>query len=189
MKQISIDQDVFDFLTSKANVPDEPPSAVLRRELRVPLDSENTRHRRGYLRLHRCENRGDWRVGLRHPAPGTASRRQRCSTLRPRRQPRRAPPPRPSSFTFRVAQERARGTMDPAGSSRRLETRFGSSTTTRWHTGSTRRPTLSAPRAAIFPGGSADFLLMTTFDPNADGPLSDHEQGQQALFFLEVRAA
>jgi negative regulator of replication initiation len=36
MKQISIDQDVFDFLTSKANVPDEPPSAVLRRELRVP---------------------------------------------------------------------------------------------------------------------------------------------------------
>ena len=27
MKQISIDQDVFDFLTSKANVSDEPPSA------------------------------------------------------------------------------------------------------------------------------------------------------------------
>ena len=37
MKQNSIDQDVFDFLTSKANVSDEPPSAVLRRELRVPL--------------------------------------------------------------------------------------------------------------------------------------------------------
>ena len=37
MKQISIDQDVFDFLASKANAPGEPPAVVLRRELRVPL--------------------------------------------------------------------------------------------------------------------------------------------------------
>ena len=37
MKQISIDQDVFDFLTSRTNAPGEPPAAVLRRELRVPL--------------------------------------------------------------------------------------------------------------------------------------------------------
>jgi len=29
-------------------------------------------------------------------------------------------------------------------------------------------------------------MLQTPFDPSADGPLVDHDQGPQALFFLEV---
>ena len=37
MKQISIDQDVFDFLARNATPAGESLAAVLRRELRVPL--------------------------------------------------------------------------------------------------------------------------------------------------------
>ena len=36
MKQISIDQDIFDYLVSKASTPGEAAAVVLRRELRVP---------------------------------------------------------------------------------------------------------------------------------------------------------
>lgn len=42
MKQISIDQDVFAFLTRNATPPGESPAAVLRRELRVPLPQKTT---------------------------------------------------------------------------------------------------------------------------------------------------
>src|SRR6185295_17572201 len=36
MKRIQVDQDIFDFLASKAVSPGESPATVLRRELRVP---------------------------------------------------------------------------------------------------------------------------------------------------------
>ncbi len=40
----------------------------------------------------------------------------------------------------------------------------------------------------IAPGHAASFVLMSAFDPVANGPLSDHDFGPGALFWLEVRA-
>ena len=37
------------------------------------------------------------------------------------------------------------------------------------------------PANDIFPGDSADFVLETTYDPDAEGPLTDHDQGPTAL--------
>ena len=41
----------------------------------------------------------------------------------------------------------------------------------------------------IPPGESATFALTATFDPIANGPLSDHDFGPGALFWIEVRPA
>jgi hypothetical protein len=40
----------------------------------------------------------------------------------------------------------------------------------------------------IPPGQSADFVLNAAFDPATNGPLYDHDFGQGALSWLEVRA-
>jgi len=45
------------------------------------------------------------------------------------------------------------------------------------------------PATDILPGGTADFVLQTTFQPGVDGLLFDHAFGQQATFFLEVSPA
>lgn len=44
-------------------------------------------------------------------------------------------------------------------------------------------------QADITPGQSANFALTATFDPIANGPLSDHDFGPGALFWIEVRPA
>ena len=44
------------------------------------------------------------------------------------------------------------------------------------------------PSTDILPGQTSDFLLQTAFDPDIDGPLTDHDQGPLAQFFLRVAA-
>jgi hypothetical protein len=200
MKQISVDQDVFDFLASKANVPGEPAAAVLRRELRVPppqktLDIDDDTYAfiaaktavvgesvsdilRRELRL----------AGGSTPAPGP----QEPSPAPVPAPPSPAPAPTPATVIFHIPG----GTGNRAwndGSSRVIA-RVGDtlrlinddSVGHRLHTAGRPFP---HPSADIFPGGTADFVLQTPYDPSADGPLTDHDQGPQALFFLEVAPA
>lgn len=41
----------------------------------------------------------------------------------------------------------------------------------------------------IFPGQSADFVLVTPFDPAVDGSLHDHNFGSAAKFWIRVQSA
>ena len=134
MKQISVDQDVFDFLASKANAPGEPPAAVLRRELRVPLpqktlDIDDDTY--AFIAAKTAvvgESVSDIlrrELRLAGGAPSHFAQRP------PSPVPSQHPPRRRSSSTFRVERDVGPGTMDQAGSSRRSETYFESSTTTR----------------------------------------------------------
>lgn len=44
------------------------------------------------------------------------------------------------------------------------------------------------PANDIFPGQTADFVLLTTYDPDAEGPLVDHDQGPLSQFWIRVVA-
>jgi hypothetical protein len=190
MKQISIDQDVFDFLMARANGSDEPPSAVLRRELRVPLTQKTLdidEDTYAFIAARTAvigESVSDILRRELHLAGGGAST--------PPPAPTTPPGSAPTTVVFHIPSGTGGGAWNDG--SGRVIAKVGDtlrivnddSVGHRLHTSGRPFP---HPATPIFPGGSADFLLMTTFDPNADGPLSDHEQGPQALFFLEVTAA
>ena len=197
MKQISIDQDVFDFLASKANAPSEPPAAVLRRELRVPLpqktlDIDDDTY--AFIAAKTAvvgESISDiLRRELRLAGGGTPAP---LPAEPPHGPPSPAPPtPSPSIVTFHIASGTGRGPWNDG--SGRVIAKVGDtlriinddSVAHRLHTSGRPFP---HPDADIFPGATADFVLQTPFDPSADGPLVDHDQGPQALFFLEVAPA
>ena len=189
MKQITVDQDVFDFLASKAATPGEPPGDVIRRELRVPpaqktleIDDETY----AFIASKTAvvgESVSDILRRELHLAGGSA----------PGAPPGPGQPaPSPAAVLFRIASGTGQGAWNDGSS--RVIARVGDtlrivnddSVAHRLHTAGRPFP---HPSADIFPGGSADFVLQTTFDPGVDGPLTDHAQGPQALFFLEVRPA
>ena len=197
MKQITVDQDVFDFLASKANVPGEPPAAVLRRELRVPLpqktlDIDDDTY--AFIAAKTAvvgESVSDiLRRELRLAGGGTPV------PLPP--QPPETPPsppqptPSPATVVFHIPSGTGRGPWNDG--SGRVIAKVGDilriinddSVAHRLHTSGRPFP---HPGADIFPGETADFVLQTPFDPSADGALVDHDQGPQALFFLEVAPA
>ena len=194
MKQISIDQDVFDFLASKANAPGETPAAVLRRELRVPLpqktfDIDDDTY--AFIAAKTAvvgESVSDiLRRELRLAGGGTPAP---LPPQPPQTPPSPAPPtPSPATVIFHIPSGTGRGPWNDG--SGRVVAKVGDilriinddSVAHRLHTSGRPFP---HPEADIFPGGTADFVLQTPFDPSADGPLTDHDQGPQALFFLEV---
>ena len=178
MKQISIDQDVFDFLARNATPPDESPAAVLRRELRVPLPQKT------------LDIDDDTYAFI---AAKTATVGESVSDIlrRELRLPGAATPT-PGTVIFHIPSGTGRGPWND-GPGRVIATVGDTlriinddSVAHRLHTAGRPFP---HPEADIVPGGTADFVLQTTFDPSADGPLSDHDQGPEALFFLEVAPA
>jgi hypothetical protein len=187
MKQITVDQDVFDFLVSKATSPGEPPGAVIRRELRVPpaqkaLEVDDETY--AFIAAKTTvvgESVSDILRRELHLGGGTAPG---------------GPPahgqPAPATVVFRIPSGTGQRAWNDGSS--RVIAKVGDtlrivnddSVGHRLHTAGRPFP---HPETDIFPGGSADFVLQTTFDPSADGPLTDHAQGSQALFFIEVTAA
>jgi len=197
MKQITVDQDVFDFLASKANVPGEPPAAVLRRELRVPLpqktlDIDDDTY--AFIAAKTAvvgESVSDiLRRELRLAGGGTPA----PLPPQPPETPPSPPQPRPSPATvvFHIPSgtgggawnDRAARVVAKVGDTLRIIN--DDSVAHRLHTSGRPFP---HPEADIFPGETADFVLQTPFDPSADGALFDHTHGPQALFFLEVAQA
>jgi len=188
MKQISIDQDVFDFLVSRANAPGEPPAVVLRRELRVPLAQKTLdidEDTYAFIAARTAvigESVSDilrrelQLAGGTAPTPGPPG-------------PPSPPTPSPSTVVFHIPSGTGGGPWNDG--SGRVVAKVGDtlriinddSVPHRLHTSGRPFP---HPEADIFPAGSGDFVLRTPFDPSADGPLFDHGQGPQAVFFLEV---
>jgi len=186
MKQISIDQDVFELLTSKANTEGESLAAVLRRELRVPaaqktLDIDDETY--AFIAT---------RTAVIGESVSDILRRELLGGGVPPGPSSPVPPtPSPTTVVFRIPSGAGGGPWNDGSS--RVIAKVGDtlriinddSVPHRLHTSG--RP-FAHPAADILPGASADFVLQTPFDPNTDGPLTDHDQGPQALFFLEVTA-
>jgi hypothetical protein len=158
-KTLDIDDDTYAFIAARTAVVGESVSDILRRELRL--------------------------AGGGTPAP--------LPPQPPGTQPSPAPPPpSPATVIFHIPGGTGRGPWNDG--SGRVVAKVGDilriinddSVAHRLHTSGRPFP---HPEADIFPGGTADFVLQTPFDPSTDGPLSDHDQGPQALFFLEVAPA
>ena len=121
----------------------------------------------------------DRRVGLRHSARGLLA-----GGAPPAGPPSPVPPtPTPTTVVFRIPSGTGRGPWND-GSCRviakvgdTLRIINGDSVAHRLHTAGRPFP---RPETDIFP---ADLVLERPFDPSADGPLSDHDQGPQAIFF------
>ena len=198
MKQITIDQDVFDFLTSKASAPGEAPAAVLRRELRVPLpqhtvDVDDDTY--AFIATKTAVPGESVSAVLRrelHLADGGAP--SPLPSNPPDGPPPSPTPPTPSATTVvfhipdgtgqRAWNDGSGRVIASVGDTLRLVN--DDSVPHRLHTDGRPFP---HPQADIFPGATADFVLQTPYDPSIDGPLTDHDQGPQSIFFLEVAAA
>jgi hypothetical protein len=192
MKQISIDQDVFDFLVSKANSPGEPLAAVLQRELHVPppqktLDIDDDTY--AFIAAKTSvvgESVSDiLRRELHVAGSSTPAQPQTPSSPNP-------PTPSPATVIFHIHAGTGNGPWNDGSS--RVIAKVGDtlriinddSISHRLHTNGQPFP---HPANDIPAGGSADFLLQTPYDPTLTGPLYDHDQGPHALFFIEVTPA
>jgi len=185
MKQISVDQDVFEFLASKANAPGEPLAAVLRRALAVPPAQKTLEIDEDTYAFIAART-----AVIGESVSDILRRELLAGGAAPGGPASPAPPaPGPTTVVFRIPSGTGgRAWNDGSG---RVIAKVGDtlriinddSVGHRLHTSGRPFP---HPDTDIFPGGSADFVLQTPFDPSADGPLSDHDQGPQAIFFLEV---
>ncbi|MEA2336395.1 MAG: SeqA protein N-terminal domain [Thermoanaerobaculia bacterium] len=177
MKTIQIDRDVFNYLTSKAVKPGEPPLIILKRELQlskqteaVEVDDETYNYLlsktvnlgestseilRRELKLEGESHTDPSAVIVFHIPPGTGA--QSWNT-------------------------RERIVVAAVGNTLRVVN--DDSVPHRPHTNGVPFP---HPSADILPGQAADFLLQAPFDPNTSGPLQDHAAGPSAQFWIMVR--
>lgn len=199
MKQISIDQDIFDFLVSKAGTPGESPAIVLRRELRVPLPqatldiADDTYAVIAARTAVIGESVSDILRRELHlsggPSPAPAP--PVPAPPPPSPSPSSPPPTPPATVIFHIKDGTGSGPWNDGsgmvvatvGDTLRIVN--DDSAAHRLHTSG--RP-FAHPESDIFPGQTADFVLMTTYDPDAEGPLVDHDQGLGAQFWIRVVA-
>lgn len=190
MKQIGIDQDIFDYLVSKASAPGESPATVLRRELRVPLPQVTldiaddtyaviaTRTAVIGESVSDVLRRELHLSGGASPAPAPPV-------------PTPPPPAQPATVVFHIPAGMGSGSWNDGSSmvvatvGDTLRIVNDDSVPHRLHT--LGRP-FAHPASDIFPGQTADFVLLTTYDPDAEGPLVDHDQGPSTLFWIRVVA-
>lgn len=178
MKTIFVDQDIFDFLRSKGTSPDEDISAIIRRELHTPQSQQSVEiddatyaflvsqaseigESASDILRRELQLSGD---PAEHP-PNTISFHIRLGT---------------GSSAWNTSDSTVLGTVGDT-----LRIINDDSVSHRLHTGGRPFP---HPAGDIAPGQSADFVLESPFDPSVDGPLSDHDRGPQAHFFLRVVA-
>ncbi|MEO6447592.1 MAG: hypothetical protein ABIP66_20745 [Gemmatimonadaceae bacterium] len=192
MKSITIDQDIFDFLASKATSPGETAATVLRRALRIPQPQvalEVDDQTFAFIAA------GSSTIG---ESASAILRRQLGLSPEPPTPLPPAPPspgqgPAPSSavviFTIPAgAGSLAWNTRETAVSASvgdTLRIINNDAVSHRLHTSGRPFP---HPATDIPPGQAVDLVLQATFSPDADGPLTDHAQGSQGLFWLSVAA-
>lgn len=176
MKSIQVDQDIFDFLVSKAITPADSAATVLRRELRVPqpqvaLEIDDQTY--AFITARTS--------AIGESASDILRRELRLSSA----------PPAPGTVVFRIPSgtgSRPWNTKETAVSATvgdTLRIVNDDAVSHRPHTEGRPFPHASTD---ILPSQSSDFLLQTPFDPDVDGPVTDHDQGPQAQFWLRVAA-
>ena len=184
MKTIQIDQDIYDYLVSKAIDIGEPVSRILRRELDLPnlpnkkeVDIEDDVY--AYL------------------VSKTVDLGESASDIL-RRELHLGGPPHdehghgPHTVEFHIAagtganawNTRPQAVIATVGDTLRIVN--DDAIAHRLHTDGNPFP---HPVNDIAPGQSQDFILQTAFDPGANQPLYDHNSGQSAAFWIIVRAA
>ena len=183
MKTIDVDQDVLDYLVSKANTPGEPPTSILRRELDVPPPQTTVEVEDAVYAFIASkttvvgESVSDILRRELHLTGGAPPPPLPPSTL-----------PAPATVEFHLSRNGRSIWND--GSSMVVATvgdtlRIVNDDTRPHRLHTTGRP-FPHPASDIFPGQTADFVLQTTYNPDAEGPLPDHQEGTQAVFWIRV---
>ena len=188
MKTIDVQQDVLDYLVSKANTPGEPPASVLRRELKVPqpettLEVDDDIY--AFIAAKTTvvgESVSDILRRELHLTAGAPP---------PLPVPVPVPPPPSPGPTTVVFHLRRQGNSIWNDGSSMVVARVGDTLRIvnddnqphRFHTAGRPFP---HPGSDIFPGQTADFVLQTTYDPDAEGPIVDHQLGPQAVLWIRV---
>jgi hypothetical protein len=179
MKSIQIDQDIFDFLVSRVIDPGESAATVLRRELQVPQSQI----------VLEIDDQTYAFITARASAIGESASDILRRVLHLSSAPPPVPPPSPAILVFPIPSGtgslpwNTRETAASATVGDTLRIVNEDAIPHRLHTAGRPFP---HPSTDILPGQTADFLLQTPFDPNVDGPLTDHDQGPQAQFWLRV---
>jgi len=177
MKTIRIDQDVYNYLISKAAQAGESPSLTLRRELHMPqpteiieVDDDTYKYLlskmanigesasdilRRELNLHGAPHHDPAGVIVFHISAGTGNQ----------------PWNMPENAIVATVGNILRIVNDDTVAHR-------------LHTSGIPFP---HPSTDILPGQSADFVLEAPFDPGAGQPLYDHNAGAVAQFWITVR--
>ena len=177
MKTIQIDQDVYNYVISKAAQPGESPSLILRRELHLPQPTETIEvddDTYNYL-LSKAANLGE--------SASDILRRELHLDETPHHDPT-------GTIVFHIPA----GTGDqPWNTPERviiatvgniLRIVNDDSVPHRLHTSGIPFP---HPNTDILPGQSADFVLQAPFDPGPSQLLYDHNAGPNAQFWINVR--
>lgn len=177
MKTIQIDQDVYNYVISKAAQAGESPSLILRRELHLPQPTETIEIDDDTYKflLSKTANLGESASDIlrrelnldeaSHPEPADAivfhipagTGNQPWNT--------------PESAIVATVGNMLRIVNDDT-----LPHRL--------HTSGIPFP---HPSSDILPGQAADFVLEAPFDPGASQPLYDHNAGSDAQFWINVR--
>lgn len=193
MKRIQIDEDIQQFLVSRAVDLGESASSILRRALQLappPGTVEIDDDVHAFL-VSRMQSIGESASSILRrelhlgagpePVPGPG----------PGPGPAPEPEPGPGIVVFHIPAGTGSGpwnTRDHAVLAHVGDTLRIVNDDTVPHRLHTQGIPFPHPANEIGPGQSADFLLAAPFDPAANTPLSDHLFGPAAQFFLEVRA-
>ena len=179
MKTIQIDQDLYNYLVSKAESPGEPPAQTLRRELHVapPLVSLDIDDELYAFLLSKTTTVGE-------PASTIIRRELGMDGEGPE-------PEAPTIVTFRIPA----GTGASAWNTQQAPVVATVGDTLRVvnddvvaHGLHTNGAPFPHPASDIAPGASRDFVLQSAFnDQGVLQPLYDHDFGQPAQFWIQVR--
>jgi hypothetical protein len=195
MKNISVDQDIFNLLVSKSTGPSDAIASVLRRELKVPqpqVTFEVDEQTYDFIAA-RTSIIGESTSDILRRHLGLSGTSVPPPPTTPPTQPPDTPPITtvPVTVIFRIVNGtgslawNARDAAVAATVGDTLRIVNDDSIPHRLHTDG--RP-FSHPANDIPPNQTADFLLMTAFSPEIDGPLTDHDYGLQAQFWIRVAA-
>ncbi len=203
MKRIQLDQDIRQFLVSKAQDIGEAPSEILRRELHLapPADSVAVDDDVYAFLVSRMTSLNESAstilrrelhlTGDDAPSPNVPANPPVVPPVIPPVTPPVVPPAGPTVVSFHILPDtagqswnaRADAVVANVGDTLRIFNDDGVA-----HRLHTPGVPFAHPQNDIPPGQSADFFLKTPFSPAGNGPLTDHDFGFTAQFWIEVRA-
>jgi hypothetical protein len=177
MPTILIDQDIYDYLASKAAATGEQPSSVLRRELHVPqpqatLEIDDQTY--AFL-LSKTTSLGE-------SASSILRRELHLGGDSPDAQPTVITFHIPANTGTMAWNTRQTAVVGAVGDTLRIVN--DDAVPHRLHTSGTP---FAHPATDILSGQSADYVLQAPFDPDQAGPLYDHDAGTQAEFWIRVQ--
>lgn len=177
MKTIQIDQDVYNYLLSKASQSGESPSLTIRRELRLPQPTETIEvdnDTYSYLLSKTTD--------FKESASDILRRELNLGEV--------PPPPSPDAIVFHIPagtgnqpwNTREHAIVATVGNTLRIVN--DDTVPHKLHTTGIPFP---HPNTDIMPGQAADFVLQAPFDPGASQSLYDHNAGPNAQFWIKVQ--